>query len=141
MVPYLQKMIWSLHAVNQCKAFGVQRCVVLFDVWWGWLDEGFRAWLRRSYPWLSFLYVPAACTPIGQPMDMGIIAKFKAFVRKCYGRWACNLVTSQLFGEGVVQPNQVDIPHDLPTLRRNITEWLSQSVKHMNQSDSAGMVH
>ena len=38
-------------------------------------------------------------------------------------------------------PNQVDIPHDLPTLRRNITEWLSQSVKHMNQSDSAGIVH
>jgi hypothetical protein len=26
-------------------------------------------------------------------------------------------------------PNQVDIPHDLPTLRRNITDWLSQSVK------------
>ena len=40
-----------------------------------------------------------------------------------------------------MQPDQVDIPHDLPTLRRNITEWLSQSVKHMNQSDSAGMVH
>ena len=35
----------------------------------------------------------------------------------------------------------MDIPHDLPTLRRNITEWLSQSVKHMNQSDSAGIVH
>ena len=40
-------------------------------------------------------------------MDMGIIAKFKAFVRKCYGRWACCLVTSQLLGDGAVPPNNV----------------------------------
>jgi hypothetical protein len=141
LVPYLQRMIWSLHASGKCKAFGVQRCVVLLDVWWGWMHEGFRAWLRRSYPWLLFLYVPAACTPIAQPMDMGIIAKLKAFLRTCYGGWACRLVTSQLCGEGAVQPEQVDIPHDLPTLRRNMTEWLSNSVKHINQSDAAGIVH
>ena len=37
-----------------------------------------------------------------------------------------------------VQPEKVEIPHDLPTLRRNITEGLSNSVKHINQSDTAG---
>ena len=88
LVPYLQKMIWTMHAAGKCKPFGVQRCVLLLDVWWGWLHDGFRSWLRQSYPWLLFLYVPAACTPIGQPMDMGIIAKIKAFLRAAYGRWA-----------------------------------------------------
>ena len=139
LVPYLQRMIWTLHAAGKCQPFGEQRCVLLIDVWWGWLHEGFRTWLRRSYPWLLFLYVPASCTPIGQPMDMGIIAKLKAFLRACYGRWACCLVTSQLVREGVMQP-EVDIPHDLPTLRRNLTEWLSSSVQHLNQSNTAGMV-
>ena len=31
-------------------------------------------------------------------------------------------------------------PYDLPTLRRNLTEWLSGSVAHLNQSDAEGMV-
>ena len=53
-------------------------------------------------------------------------------------RWACGLVISQLLGDDAVQPEKVEIPHDLPTLRRNITEGLSNSVKHINQSDTAG---
>ena len=129
-----------MHAAGKCQAFGEQRCVVLLDTWWGWLHEGFREWLRRSHPWLLFLYVPASCTTIGQPMDMGVMAKLKAYLRQCYGRWASCLVTSQLLGEGAVPPEQVDIPRDLPTLRRNLTEWRSASVKHANK-DKAGIVH
>ena len=40
------------------------------------------------------LYVPACCTPVGQPMDAGIIAVMKAKVRELYAKWAFSLVYS-----------------------------------------------
>ena len=57
--------------------YGVQKCVLLVDCWWGWLDAEFREWLRAEYPWVLQVIVPPRCTPVGQPDDAGIIAMLK----------------------------------------------------------------
>ena len=59
---------------------------MIFDCWWGWLDESFRWFIKDNYPWILFLYVPAACTSIGQPMDAGIIAKVKGKMRSLFSK-------------------------------------------------------
>ena len=51
--------------------------MLVVDVWWGWLDARFRGWLKTNYPWVRLIFVPASCTPVGQPMDAGIIAIIK----------------------------------------------------------------
>jgi hypothetical protein len=56
---------------------GIQKCVLLVDCWWGWLDAEFREWLKQEHPYVLLLYVPACCTPVGQPNDAGIIAMLK----------------------------------------------------------------
>ena len=61
---------------------GTQKCVLLVDCWWGWLDAEFREWLKEEHPYVLLLFVPACCTPVGQPNDAGIIAIFKGeFIR------------------------------------------------------------
>jgi hypothetical protein len=61
---------------------GTQKCVLLVDCWWGWLDAEFREWLKQEHPYVLLLLVPACCTPVGQPNDAGIIAILKGeFIR------------------------------------------------------------
>ena len=55
--------------------------VLLLDCWWGWLDKTFIDHTKTKYPWIKLVYVPPACTPIGQPQDGGTIAKVKAILR------------------------------------------------------------
>ena len=76
--------------------FGQQVAILLIDCWWGWLDQGFRQYVAERYPWIRLLFVPAACTPVGQPMDAGIIASMKALLRKLYGQYMVTLVQHQI---------------------------------------------
>ena len=69
-------------------------------------------------------------------MDAGIIAKIKGFLRRLYGRWACNCTIYQM-NAGTV-PEEVKIPADVKTCRKNLCIWLSQSV---DESDKSGVVH
>ncbi len=57
--------------------YGKQKCILLVDCWWGWLDQDFRKWLHDKYPWILEVFVPARCTPVAQPDDAGIIAMLK----------------------------------------------------------------
>ena len=137
-VPYCRAKIEALRAIDPslCKPFGEQVCVLIMDCWWGWLDKGFLAFLKARYPWIRVLFVPAACTPVAQPMDAGIIAKIKGLLRRLYGRWACDATVSQI--KGGVEPKDVKIPADVKTCRKNLFLWLSQSVDSL---DKAGVVH
>ena len=140
-VPYFRRTIAAMRAANpnSCKPFKVQICILIVDVWWGWLCSEFRDWLRHDYPWIKLLYVPARCTPKAQPMDAGVIAKIKGYLRNRYGKWACDATIAQL-GEDVAAAD-VKIPSDVPTCKRNLFEWLSASVDHFNQNAKNGIVH
>jgi hypothetical protein len=64
-IPYYIQVCARLHLV-----VNVQVAVLILDCWWGWLGA-FITWLKDTYPFIKLVYVPAACTPKGQPMDAG----------------------------------------------------------------------
>jgi hypothetical protein len=51
-----------------------------------------------TYSWIRLIFVPASCTPVGQPMDAGIIAKAKGVLRRFYGAWVIKLVQGKFDG-------------------------------------------
>ena len=112
--------------------------MLILDAWWCHLDKGFREWLASKYPWILLLFVPKACTPVAQPMDLGAIAKIKGLLRKMYGKWVIELVRGQL-GRGVAA-SAIQVPADVPTLKKQLLEWLSQGVERLRQ-DPEGLVH
>jgi hypothetical protein len=134
--PYFRKTVDRLHKEDpsKCQEYGKQICVVLVDCWWGWLDADFRVFVRNKFPYIRLLYVPAACTPVAQPMDAGIIAQIKGFLRRLYGRWACSLTVDQLTSGS--KPTEIAIPSDVPTLKKKLVEWLSASVVEANMDTS-----
>ena len=142
LVPYFKQKIAAIRAVdpNLCKPFGEQVCVLIVDCWWGWLDASFRDFVKRNYPWIRLLFVPAGCTPVAQPMDAGIIAKVKGILRTLYGRWACDLTVAQI--EGGSKPEDVKIPSNVKTCRLNLFTWLSEAASRMRDEEGAkGIVH
>ena len=88
LVPYYRKVC----AAKGLKE-GEQRCILLpvVDCWWGWLDPEFREWLKLNHPYVLLLFVPASCTPIGQPIDAGIIAMIKGSLRFTLRKLCFNL--------------------------------------------------
>ena len=103
---YVQDLYIS-YIKEQCNELGLeygeQHVVLILDVWYGWIDPGFTAWLRESYPFVRLIYVPPACTPIGQPMDAGIIPSVKGLMRKKYGQWCLAYVSGWLKGGGLAE--------------------------------------
>ena len=63
--------------------------------------------------------VPASCTPVGQPMDAGIIAKIKGKLRALYGAWVVSLTQEQI-AKGT-PPSEIKVPADVPTCKMNLT--------------------
>eukprot|EP00967_Tisochrysis_lutea_P030128 scaffold35316_cov26-Tisochrysis_lutea.AAC.1 len=97
---------------------------------WGWLDKRLAAWVKTTYPWIRFLYVPAACTPVAQPMDAGIIAKMKGLLRAKYSHWACRVTREQI--EGGSEPSKIRLPTDVQMCKTNLVRWLGDIVAVMN---------
>jgi hypothetical protein len=81
LVPYFKSVIAP-------DKFGKQVCIFVIDVWYGWISPEFRDWMKTEYPWIRLIYVPACCTPSGQPLDKGLMALLKAKTRRMYNSWA-----------------------------------------------------
>ena len=70
----------------------------------------------------------------------GIIAKIKGYLRRRYSKWACDRTIEQL-GNGC-ETSEVKIPSDVPTCKKNLFAWLSDSVAHFNSNEhTEGIVH
>ena len=102
------------------------------------MDSGFRTWLKDNYPWIRLIFVPANCTSEAQPMDAGVITTIKAFLRKQYGEWAVGETVNQL--DSGIPVSEIKIASDVPSCKRNLFGWLSESVSHMNLMCRVGMV-
>jgi hypothetical protein len=67
-------------------------------------------------------------------LDAGIIAQIKGFLRRLYGRWACDLTIDQLTSG--TKAEEIAVPTDVPTLKKLLVEWLSRSVAEANKDKS-----
>lgn len=136
--PWVEKTIAAMREKdpNSCKPYGTQHVVLVVDVWWGWTDPAFRKWLKDNYDWINLAYVPGACTPVGQPMDAGIIAKIKGFVRSRFQEWVVRHVIIFLGRGGT--PEEMKLPIDKQSIVTKVVAWLCRAREHVNSSDAEG---
>ena len=71
-------------------------------------------------------------------MDAGIIAKIKAILRRFYGAWVVELTQMQI--KSGVEPKDIKIPTDVPSCKKRLFEWLSQSSTELVK-DKEGIIH
>ena len=108
-------IIRSKKGNSGCQAFGVQRLILLVDVWYGWLNKDFRDWLNVTYPWILLVFVPARCTHKFQPCDLGVIRACKAKILHHYEQWAVKIVMDAL--KSGVKAANVQLPMDVQSLK------------------------
>ena len=122
-IRYIEKAIMVIRSKKGnagCQAFGVQRAILLVDVWYGWLDADFREWLSVTYPWILLVFVPARCTHKFQPCDLGVIRACKAKMLQHYEQWAVKIVMAAL--KSGVKAADVLLPMDVQTLKHLLME-------------------
>ena len=112
-IPYYKAVCLLLNLT-----YGMQVAILILDCWWGWLGE-FKVWCQQQYPFIKFVYVPPVCTPRGQPMDAGIIAKTKGKGRQLHGRWATQYTLAQL--NSGVNPSDIRLPLDAQSIKQTLT--------------------
>jgi len=129
-VPFFRKRIHALRAGGiACLPFGVQVCICVWDLWWGWLNDEFRCWVRAEFKWLFIVFCPPNCTPVYQPCDLGVIKTGKTLICGMYERLAAMEVTSQLVAGK--EPEDVTFDMGAETMKANLMYWVGQTQMSM----------
>jgi len=74
LAPYFESHRQKLHLPNQI-------CIWQIDCWSVHRSLEFRSWMSAAFPWIRIHYVPANCTGLFQPCDVGIQRVLKLAVR------------------------------------------------------------
>lgn len=78
--------------------------------------------MKENYPWIIILYVPAACTGLFQPCDVGVQRVFKHAVRRSSHAHIVAETVEQLNND--IMPAKVTINKKVGILRNRSVEWL-----------------
>jgi len=76
--------ILALYFQSHCKRLKLpdQLCIWQIDCQSVHQSLEFRRWMRKHYPWIQIHYVPANCTGLFQPCDVGIQQVLKLAIRR-----------------------------------------------------------
>ena len=110
-----------------------QVCIWQIDSWSVHWSEEFRHWMYTTYPWIRIHYVPANCTGLFQPCDVGIQWVFKLAVRRSALQDIISDTVDQL--DRGVEPSMVTFEKRLPVVRNRSVKWLVNGYKAINNSD------
>ena len=84
--------------------------------------------MKETFPYIIILYVPANCTGIFQPCDVGIQQILKHSLKHSYHRDIVHDVTNQL-----EKGAEVTIEKRIGTLRNRSVAWLVQAYEDVNK--------
>ncbi|KAF7796672.1 hypothetical protein EIP86_007855 [Pleurotus ostreatoroseus] len=110
-----------------------QQCIWYIDVWSVHRSEEFRTWLRKTYPWIRLIFVPAGCTALGQPCDVGIQRPLKHTMRRTAHAHIVHETLKQL-QEGT-EARCVALDKSIGVLRDRSIEWMVNGYKAINKPD------
>ena len=78
--------LWKNHVKPLMEQLGLnpakQAWLILWDVYSSHRDATLLANLKRKYPALIILFVPASCTPKLQPLDVGFNSSWKSLITR-----------------------------------------------------------
>jgi hypothetical protein len=107
-----------------------QDCVLQLDVWSVHRSVAFRTWLDKNYIWINYSYVPANCTPVAQPCDVGIQRPLKHVVKQAQHAAIVDETLSLL--EDGVAPGDLRLDTTVGTLRDRSVCWMVKAHQAIN---------
>jgi hypothetical protein len=126
LVPYFKSHCNQLDLPNQL-------CVWQIDCWSVHKSLEFRSWMRKHYPWIRIHYIPANCTGLFQPCDVGIQRILKLAIRWSALKDIINDTTEQL--KANVEPSKVVFERRLPIVRNRSVGWLVNGYEAINKHE------
>jgi hypothetical protein len=96
-----------------------QEMIWLIDCWSVHISKEFRAWIKKNYPQIHLLFIPANCTSIHQPADVILQRPFKHAFRQEFDKFTMAVITTQLETSG-----EVKIDTKMSILKPKICGWL-----------------
>ena len=85
-------------------------------MWYGWCKqdkakkyEAFPGYVKKHYPWLRLVFVPAACTDLVQPADRGMISWLKARMRHYYSEHFMKFALEKLRAGAIAEAIKIDV--------------------------------
>jgi hypothetical protein len=112
---------------------GNQTCIWQIDSWSVHRSAEFRDWMYTTYPWIRIHYVPANCTGLFQPCDVGIQRVLKLAIRRSALQDIVKSTMEQL-SQGI-EPDMVTFEKGLPVVRNQSVSWLVNGYEAINNPD------
>ena len=103
-----------------------QICIWQIDCWSVHRSEEFRDWMHITYPWIRIHYVPANCTGLFQPCDVGIQRVLKLAIKHSALQDIINDTVSQL--DKGIEPNVVTFEKNIRCSSRPFSQMASEWV-------------
>jgi len=126
LAPYFEFHRKKLNLPNQI-------CIWQIDCWSVHRSLEFRSWMSRTYPWIRIHFVPANCTALFQPCDVGIQRVLKLAIRRSALSDIVNNTMDQL--NAGATPSQVTFEKWLPVLRDCSVGWLINGYEAINNEE------
>ncbi|KAF8319025.1 hypothetical protein DL93DRAFT_266203 [Clavulina sp. PMI_390] len=101
-----------------------QPCIWQIDVWPVHASDEFRTWMWNQYPWIIIFYVPAGCTGLFQPSDVGMQRILKQAISRKQTADLVEEVMQQLEREDPLPANKIKIDTRVRSLRNRSPGWL-----------------
>ncbi|KAF8242660.1 hypothetical protein K440DRAFT_564808, partial [Wilcoxina mikolae CBS 423.85] len=122
--PYRERML-LLHNLPE-----LAKLIVFLDCWSVHRGRDLAVWLNATYSWLIIIFVPANCTSVFQPCDVGLQRIFKHIIRQEASKFFIQEVQQQL--NTGVQPENVKTSTALGILRDQTPHWIRTAANYLN---------
>ena len=126
LVPYFE---------SHCQRLGLpnQLCIWQIDAWSVHRSLEFRTWMWKHYPWIQIHYIPANCTSLFQPCDVGIQWVLKLAIRWTALKDIVDDTMEQL--QSGAEPNEVVFEKKLGVVRDRSVGWLVHAYDAINKRE------
>jgi DDE superfamily endonuclease len=105
-----------------------QMSLWMIDMWAVHRSEEFLDWMLNNHPTIFIDFVPAGCTGVAQPCDVGIQHVFKHIMNQCFMEDVVGMALAQLDkGEAI------SLDEWLPTLCNASVRWLWTAYQILNK--------
>ena len=127
LVPYLDAQKEKLGLpLDQCSIW-------LIDCWSVHRSEEFLNWMWDTHPYIIVIFVPAGCTGLFQPCDVGVQLPVKHSLKRSAHEDVVNEVLCQL--EAGTPAEKVTIDTKIGIMRNRTVNWLWKAHKAVNKPD------
>jgi hypothetical protein len=126
LAPYFESHQQQLQVSNQI-------CIWQIDCWSVHRSLEFRSWMTATYPWIRLHFVPANCTGLFQPCDVGIQRLLKLAIKRTALSDIVNHTMNQL--NSGVTPNKVTFDKRMEVVRNRSVMWLVNGYEAINNPE------